>query len=191
MSRRPPSPTTTASAHRFALIVDGLCQAAAARMGGKGAPVGASGAMMILLWTRLRRMAAWFASLAARGGVGRRTAARRRIVALRAAAPAPRRCLPRRFAWLIRLVPAAACYGTQLQHLFAEPEIEALLAASPGAWRRLRPLCRMLALPPISEPSRAQPKPPLAPATPVGPPSRALRLSAGQSFRLSRTFASA
>ncbi|MBV8095775.1 MAG: hypothetical protein JOY71_02935 [Acetobacteraceae bacterium] len=54
--------------------------------------------------------------------------------------------LPSGFGWLIRLVPGAAIYGSQLQHLLADPEMAALLADLPQAGRILRPLCRMLAI---------------------------------------------
>ena len=52
----------------------------------------------------------------------------------------------------------AACFGGQLQHLLAQPEMQTLLDAAPQAARLLRPLCRMLAvpLPPIlHRPGRA------------------------------------
>ena len=37
-----------------------------------------------------------------------------------------------------------AVYRSQLEDLLAEPDMRAALAAMPGAWRVLRPLCRML-----------------------------------------------
>jgi hypothetical protein len=55
--------------------------------------------------------------------------------------------LPRRFAWLLALVPCdAAAYASQLRVLLAEPEMMALLAASAQARRVLAPLCRMLGI---------------------------------------------
>lgn len=55
--------------------------------------------------------------------------------------------VPRRFGWLVRAGGyQAAGYGSQLQHLFAEPEMAALLAACPAAVRLVRPLCRALAV---------------------------------------------
>ncbi len=71
-------------------------------------------------------------------------------------------------------------YGSQLQFLFAEPEMAALLAAAPAAMRRpLRSLCRMLgvepppilALPPRARPKQAQPPQ----AGPPPTPKRSLR----------------
>ena len=55
--------------------------------------------------------------------------------------------LPRRFGWLVIAGKHQAVgYGSQLQHLLAEPEMAALLEASPQARRVLRPLLRALAV---------------------------------------------
>jgi len=55
--------------------------------------------------------------------------------------------LPRRFGWLLPLVPCeAANRASQLRHLLGEPEMQALLGASPQARRVLAPLCRMLGI---------------------------------------------
>ncbi len=55
--------------------------------------------------------------------------------------------LPRRFGWLL---PAgkhdAVCFGGQLRHLLAEPEMAAMLEEYPQARRVLRPLLRALAV---------------------------------------------
>ncbi len=68
-------------------------------------------------------------------------------VAGRAARRRPELVLPRRFGWLVQAGRhQAACYGSQLQHLLAEPDMVALLEASPQARRVLRPLCRSLAI---------------------------------------------
>ncbi len=59
----------------------------------------------------------------------------------------PASVLPRRFGWLVAAGKhQAVCYGGQLKHLLQEPEMQALLAASPQAKRILRPLCRALAV---------------------------------------------
>ena len=92
--------------------------------------------------------------------------------------PRQRNPLPHRFAWLVRLAPETAVYGSQLRFLFADPAMAALLAASPAPLRRpLRSLCWMLGVhpPPIlAPPPPARPKPPPErrerPATPK--PSR-------------------
>jgi hypothetical protein len=78
--------------------------------------------------------------------------------------------LPQTFAWLVKLVPEAASYGSQLQFLLAEPEMAALLAAAPTAMRRpLRSLCRMLGVQPppiLAPPPAARPERPPKPERP-------------------------
>ncbi len=159
-------------ADRLALIIDGLCRSVAARIAGRRL----AGPLIILIWTRLRRIGRDFAGLAARIRAGRTV--RRSATGRRPARPrgprGPRR-LPQGFAWLLPLVPeAAAGYGSQLRHLLAEPEMAALIAAAPQARRILRPLCRMLGvrLPPGPAPKDAAPAAPDPPATaePIGPP---------------------
>jgi hypothetical protein len=148
-------------ADRFARIMEGLCRAVAAG-GGNG---GLTGVLVILLWGRLRRMAARFASVAARLRAGTLCAAAPRP---RAAAPRarPRRPgtlrLSRGFASLLRQVPQASFAGSQLQHLLADPEMAVLLNAAPQLGRILRPLCRMLGVRPAPG---AIPPPPPRPAT--------------------------
>jgi len=139
---------------RIALIIDGLCQAAAARLGRKRE----TGLLLILLWSRLRPVAARLAAIVARAATLRLAVPRQRSMkppsrppvarTLPARTPPPPSSprLPQRIAWLVRLVPEAAPYASQLQHLLSEPEIAALLAASAPARRLLRPLCRMLAV---------------------------------------------
>ena len=58
--------------------------------------------------------------------------------------------LPRRNAWLIGFLPyRASAYAAQLRHILVQnPELIALMAASPQAGRILRPLCRMLGMDP-------------------------------------------
>jgi len=139
---------------RLSQIVEGLCRAAAARMGVKGAEREAAGRLMVLLWSRLHRITSRFEALAARCRF-RRFACRTLSAATPCADPQrPRRQqhLPHGFTWLVRLVPEAASYGAQLRHLLAAPEMEALLAASATARRLLRPLCRMLAVHPDNAP---------------------------------------
>jgi len=59
----------------------------------------------------------------------------------------PGRVWPWRFGWLVRAAAHhAAVYGGQLQAVLSEPEMVALLLASPQARRILRPVCRMLAI---------------------------------------------
>jgi hypothetical protein len=65
----------------------------------------------------------------------------------------------------MRLVPEAACFGGQLRHLLSDPEMAALLRAAPQAGRLLRPLCRILAVPP--DPKLLPPPPKRVAPTPV------------------------
>ncbi len=145
-------------AERFARLVAALCRAVAAGHG-RGIP----GPLVLLVWSRLRRMAVRFARLAARvraGALPARAAPRRPG---RSGPPPPP--LPRKSGWLISLVPQAAASASQLQHLLADPEMAALVAAAPQMGRILRPLCRMLGVVPppglCSErrPAPARPRP--------------------------------
>lgn len=64
-------------------------------------------------------------------------------VAWARAAPAVR--LPSRRAWLVReLGWEVAGFGSQLQHLLGQAEMQAVLAERPAVGRVLRPICRML-----------------------------------------------
>ena len=138
--------TLTAS-DRFSLVLGGLCRAVAARIaGGALAP-----AMIVLIWSRLKRVERQVLRLLTRFRAGRL-----RVVpdtpVVRSASGGARRggvasALPRGFAWLIPLVPQwAAGYASQLRVVLAEPEMVALIAAAPQARRALRPLCRMLGI---------------------------------------------
>ena len=141
--------TSSSSApDRFALLIEALCASVAASHAR-----GLAGPVIVLIWGRLRRMAARFAA-AAIPAVSRRASrpapsrpAQSRPALSRPGAEARPR-LPGGFGWLIRLSPAAACHGGQLQRLLADPEMAALLAATPRMGRLLRPLCRMLAVKP-------------------------------------------
>jgi len=191
-------PNAPSLSARLTAIIDHLCQAAAARLAATarlrvrqpageasaGRPKTLSGPLLILLWTRLQALSRRLAALAAWAAAGRALTRRRGLnVAPRAPTrrppPAPFPRLPHKFAWLVRLVPEAACYGSQLRHLLAEPEMAALLAASPQARRLVRPLCRMLAVPPPAVPGAPPPDPPDPPlsdaaaAPPRSPPPTA------------------
>ncbi len=144
-----PAPPQTAT-DRFALILGALCRAVAARGADKRGCGGlAAGPVLVLLWTRLRRMATRFAALAARVRAGTlpSPAPAGYRAASRPASPPPHR-LPRGFGWLIRLAPEAACHGSQLRHLLSDPEFSALVSAAPALRRVLRPLCHMLGIEP-------------------------------------------
>jgi hypothetical protein len=133
-----------AVAANVAAIIDLLCRMVAARISGGRL----AGPLIVLICSRLRRMAARFAAHAARAGTPSRPRRNRGAARPRpAAAPKPA-ALPRRIAWLVRLVPETAAGASQLQHLLAGPEMAALVAAAPQTGRVLRPLCRMLGVRP-------------------------------------------
>lgn len=167
-------------AARFAAIIEGLCRAVAAR-GAKGAFGPASQPLVILLWSRLRRMAARFAILA-EGAPKPRPRARRAGPRKRVRGPD----LPRRRAWLLAPVPEASAVAGRLRDLLETPEARALIASEPRAGRLLRPLCRALGLrlpaclrlPPRSRPAVAPAKArAAAPTTATPHPAPAPRLS--------------
>jgi hypothetical protein len=75
--------------------------------------------------------------------------------------PRPARIWPAGFGWLaVVMAHRSIGYGSQLQAILEQPEMAALLAASPQARRLLRPICRMLSVrnPVISPPGVAREK---------------------------------
>ncbi len=172
--------TTLYPAERLARIIDGLCQAVAAR--GPGGFLATP--LLVLLWSRLKQASVRILRLAARAGTPPAPRAALRQPAARQPVQHPPRRLPHRAGWLLQPVPDARAIAAQLQHLLAQPDMAALLAAAPGIERLLRPLCRMLGvtrptLPPRPvPPSRPAPRqaPPSPPPPPASPQSRALAL---------------
>ena len=157
-----PTPPLRAPAERFATILQWLTRAVMAQMGGERLPL----PLIALIVDRIRRIKQRFSHFAARLGAGlyiprQRAAPPRR----RPGQARPSNPLPQKFGWLLKLVPEAVGYRSQLEHLLRDPEMAALLAAAPTAMRRpLRSLCRMLGLAPppvLALPPR--PKPPPAP----------------------------
>jgi hypothetical protein len=128
---------------------------------------------LLLVHAWLGRLVQRFAALVARAEAGTLRPPRRGRHRSPAENPPvkPRPRWPQNFAWLIKMLPyQAACFGSQLQHQFSQPEMVALLEAAPQAGRLLRPLCRMLAidLPPALRlpprpPRPRKPKPPKQP----------------------------
>jgi hypothetical protein len=125
-----------APADRFTLIIEGLCHAVAWRGGILGR---VAAPLIILIWSRLRRIATRFAHIATTAP----SPARPRPGRLRRSPPLP---LPRRKAWLLRLAPEVASGASQLRHFLADPEVATLLAADPRFGRILRPLCFALGI---------------------------------------------
>ncbi len=130
--------------------------------------------MVMHVWKRLHRINAIFQTLAALIAAGKLPAERVcRPRAPRIGSPVPARPDPEapkpvwqlfayRRAWLCAAVPSlarrfgAAQFGSQLQYLLADPEMTALIAASPRMRRTLRPLLWMLGI----EASLLRPPPP-------------------------------
>jgi hypothetical protein len=166
-------------AERIALSLDALAGKVAARI----AFGVMKAAMIVLVWQRIKRVDREIRRLLARFQAGRlrvagtargRGAGRARVAregkvdagqvdvgqagaGQAGAGQAGAERLPRRFGWLLPLVPAdAACFGGQIAAALAEPEMVALLEASPQARRVLRPLCRMLAVEMRPEAPRAK-----------------------------------
>jgi hypothetical protein len=138
--------------------------------------------LALLILTRIRLINQRFGRIAARIRDGRYVC---RIVAAPsrgATKPRPPSELPQKFGWLLRLLPEAAGHRAQLEHLFRDAEMVALLEAAPKSLGRpLRSLCWMLGLqpptilaPPARPPKPRKPRPAKAakppPLPPIGPP---------------------
>jgi hypothetical protein len=134
-----------------------------------------TGPMVVYVWNRLHRINAIFQALAvliAAGELPPERVCRPRPPGVRSAVPAllPDPAKPKpvwqlfscRRAWLVAAMPSlarrfgAAQFGSQLQYLLADPEMMALIAASPRMRRTLRPLLWMLGM----EASLLRPPPP-------------------------------
>ena len=155
------SPTSPGLSACFALIIEGLCKAVAAR-----APRHLKAVLLVMVDGRLRRLVARFDRLVKQAASG--TVPMQRVAAARLPDAARlRQRWPNGFAWLVRLVPEAAVFGCQLQHLLLQPEMVALIAETPRAERMFRPLGRMLAVP--MGPSLPKPAKPHEQALPAVP----------------------
>jgi hypothetical protein len=139
---------------------------------------------------RLRGIKQRFVRLAARIDGGRYAP---RTIAPHRRAATPRRAdpLPKTFGWLLPLVPDAIAFRAQLEDLFRDPAMAALMQAAPASLARpLRSLCRTLGAPTppilatIRAPIRAPVLAPMREATPSAapqatpPPQRSPRRSA-------------
>ena len=178
----------TTPAERFACLLAGYRRAMAA-LAHRQPPLQA---LLGLVYARLGRIASRFARLAARVPANAPPRPHRnrphpdrphpnrpdtpgpppQATALQATAPRAAAAnrwahLPRRPGWLLRLVPPMVYPAkSQLEYLLADPAMAALLAASPGLRRTIRPLCRMLGLDP---PPAPRPPPDPAPPDPAPP----------------------
>jgi hypothetical protein len=142
-------------------LIDGLCAAVAAH-GVRGL---LTAPLILLLWSRLRRMAVRARRLANRMAAGAPLSTPRRQAAPRSRPSRPYVRLPRGVLWLVKVVPATASGAAGLRFLLDDPEMAAL-TDSPPMRRLLRPLCRMLGVKP---PPAAKPAPPAAAAVPPLP----------------------
>jgi hypothetical protein len=165
-----PAPTLADS---LDAIMARLCQATAEQCGVNRfiAPI------CMVLWGHLLRVSARFQILFVRWREGRlppagpsasRPCNSRKRPRRAAVLGQPKPALPRAFSWLLKHVPLASVYGSQLQHLLTNPEMAAFLADAPQAGRLLLPLCRTLGVKPIPEMLRPRNPKPGTPA-PEGP----------------------
>ncbi len=120
------------------------------RWGGRGVLTGVLG---LLLYRRLGEICRRMEGMAARFRAGRvlRRAVRvdvtGGVAVVRGARVRGERVWPLAFGWLVKAAAhEAAVFGGQLRMVLEQPEMQALLVASPQAMRVLRPLCRMLAV---------------------------------------------
>jgi hypothetical protein len=174
-------PPLPAPVERFSNLIRWLTHAVTAMSGGDRL----SYFLIGLITERLRRINQCVKRITALVGDGKyapRRFAPRRPPADPKPRPRPPDKLPRKFGWLLPLVPDATGYRSQLEHLLRDPEFSALLAAAPATLGRpLRSLCWMLRLSPpeiLAPPARPRPprkprparaaKPP--PLPPIGPP---------------------
>lgn len=145
-----PFPTSSV-ASRFAGIIDTLCHIIPKLI----ARDREAGPLIILIHNHLRRLGARFAAIAARAQAGTLPAPRCHTARRKATRPAVRlspRLLPYGYAWLIKVFQETACGGQYLYHLVLnDPEMAALLAASPQAGRIVRSIFWMTAIRPVPE----------------------------------------
>ena len=168
-----PRQAILAAATRLATMVEALCAVVVL-----GLHSGLPGPLIVRLWDRLTRLANRFNAIAARPIKPRATP---NPIPATPKPPAetchdPRfktRRLPTADAWLLKLLPEAEPFVSQLQAMLDDPAIAALLQAKPSLIRLLRPICRMLGVqPPLDpEPQLAPPGPPARPRSPPAQPS--------------------
>ena len=165
----PPEPEKLGPAAIVAVILNNLCNSAAAALVRRSDLT----PMLRLLWSRLQRTIRRFARLAELVAQGRLPPPRVRATKPNDDDPKPERAkvlrLPRGFAWLLPLVPMVGNYGTQLEALLEDPEMRALIEAAPQAKRLLRPILHMLGRRPLpllalpARPRKPRPKKPRQP----------------------------
>ena len=142
-------------------------------------------ALIIPLWSWLGRSGRRFGWVAVRANATVPVARRVRTVTPGAAgARVAGVRLPSARGWLVRALGyEAAGYGSQLEALLREPELQALLAVAPAAGRILRPLCRMLGVVPVGALAVASPRAADTPARPRRPRRPVVRIKLPGSTR--------
>ncbi len=153
----PDAPPPTGVIHRFSFFIEGLKRAMTDGIRPREATLAA---MAVPLWNYLARTLRRLAALHARFAAGTLAPASNRG----ARAPASDRPTPVRRPPCIPPGPVLLRYRlvhflAPLRELLDDPEMRALLAASPQAGRLLRPLWRKLTPDPLPEPLRLPPKP--------------------------------
>ncbi len=150
----PPPPTPT---EKLATIIRCLTGAVWTRNHS-----GLSLQLIALITGKLREISQRFARIAASIQAGRYVFRRRSAPATPRTGPRTKSPLPRNPGWLLKLVPAAVGYRSQLESLLRDTGMAALLAAAPASLARpLRALCRMLLVEPpaiLPPPAGARPK---------------------------------
>ena len=140
----PPTPPTPAE--RFARCIRDLRDVIAAQ----GLAIRLPSPLILLVWARIRRLAFRFAQSVAnppRPRKPRPANAKPRSPSEPIAPGEPH--LPTGYAWLRRLIPDHRinfCVGA-IRDILENPEMAALIVATPTAGRALRPLCHILGIP--------------------------------------------
>jgi len=139
-------------------------------------------ALTLPLWSWLSRSVQRFGrAITRKSGVRAACPVRVRVRAV----CAPRVRLPSRRGWLVGVLGyEAAGYGSQLEHLLAEPDMQALVAALPGLARIVRPLQRMLGLADGAAVIAAPPRKPRVRRAPVWPRKGLPKVAKGGWFEL-------
>jgi hypothetical protein len=134
--------------------------------------------LALLIMGRIRTINQAFARIAERIRAGTCIPSRPAETPRQRTGPHPRgkSPLPQGFAWLVKLLPETAVYGSQLQFLFADPAMAALMAAAPNSLGRpVRSLCHMLGIAPpaiLAPPARPRPPRAIPTAAPEAPAPR-------------------
>jgi hypothetical protein len=174
---------------RFSSLVEGLMNDVYAEVVWGWTPI----PLIKLLWRRLRRMKARFASIMARFEAGTLPApgsARRPPAPDRPAGSSRSPELPRRYGWVSMTIDRAFMRSWDLEEILDDPDTAAKVADAPQLGSVLRPACRMLGVKPPPwlrlprRPRRRIEKNPPAPDWLVNEPGAELRADGSVWMRL-------